>query len=50
MATYKENKSGSIKESIVVTLLAMKDCEKIREKEASKLAESIAYYLADGQA
>jgi len=27
----------------------MKDSEKVREKEASKLAESMAYYLADGQ-
>ena len=33
-----------------MTILAMKDCDKLKEKEAAKIAEALAYYLADSQA
>ena len=49
LGSYRESKSCPVKESIVTTLLFMKENERIREKETSKLAESLAYYLADGQ-
>lgn len=49
LSSYKENKSGPIKEAIVITLLSMKDNDKIREKDYTKLAEAMSFYLADGQ-
>lgn len=49
LSSYRESKSGSIKEAIVITLLSMKSNDKIREKDYTKLAEAMAFYLADGQ-